>query len=97
MAQANPIARKDYRKHAQLQRDLEKYYKSCMPYAKKRFKSLERRKQYCSGVAWKRARMSRKYNDYFRENPITTHIPREFIPSLVFLGGATLVIWAFWK
>lgn len=75
MIMLNPIARHDYPRRAALQRDLERYYKECMgsPTAR-RFKSVARREQYCSGAAWKRARMSGRYKDYFRtakENPLS--------------------------
>jgi hypothetical protein len=68
----NPLARKDYRRHAAIQKDLERYYQDCMTSnTAKRFRSLPRRKSYCSAVSWKRIHMANRYPDYFKENPLT--------------------------
>lgn len=87
-AKPNPLARRDYSRHAALQRDLERYYKDCqatthVPGGKKR------RAGYCSGVAWKRARAAWRYPDYpgFREEN-----PRAQTVLLTVAGIAAVVL-----
>ena len=49
-----------------LKRDLDRYDRDCMRSgSSKRFKG-KRRKQYCAGVAWKRARKAGRHKGYFR-------------------------------
>lgn len=73
MALTNPLARHDYPRRRALQGDLDRYYRECLRSPTARgLGTLERRKEYCSGVAWKRVHQSGRYDDYFREyeNPV---------------------------
>src|SRR5579872_3102228 len=48
-----------------LKRDLDRYERDCERSAPKKFKG-KRRKSYCAGVAWKRARKAGRHKTYFR-------------------------------
>jgi hypothetical protein len=78
-----PTARRGYRRKAELDRDLERYYADCESTTNVKG-GAARRAGYCSGVAWKRARASGRYRDYpgfAHENPLS---------STVVLAGITL-------
>ena len=100
----NPMARHDYPRRAALQRDLERYYNECMrSTTARRFKSVARREQYCSGVAWKRARASGRYKDYFRkvdrvaaENPLTKKNTMGLIVFPIAIVGVARVVGVNW-
>lgn len=57
-----------------LQRDLTRYYEDCIDTAPSKVQG-NRRKSYCAGVAWKRARQSGKHKAYFRSNPTPAPSP----------------------
>jgi hypothetical protein len=60
----NPLpVRKDYRRKKKLSRNLTRYYDSCLSTAPRKYKG-QRRKRYCAGVAWKRAKKSGRFRDY---------------------------------
>lgn len=63
-----PIVRHDYPRRKALQSDIDRYYGDCLRSSTARnLPTLSRRKEYCSGVAWKRVKLAGRYKDY---NPI---------------------------
>lgn len=59
-----PKARRGYRRRAEINRALARYYESCKSETAGRFQTQRRQKQYCSAVAWKRAEQSGRFPDY---------------------------------
>lgn len=91
---ANPLSRKDYARHAQLDKDLERYYDEALHSTTvQHYRSQARRKSYASAIAWKRARLSGRYKDYFK-NPLPMGEPDVLILYLAAGGAVGLAIWA---
>lgn len=97
MSLTNPLARHDYPRRAALQRDLDRYYRECLRSSTaRRYPTLDRRKEYCSGVAWKRVHEVGRYRDYFAsyENPI--HIPERYVLYGTLAVGVAAIAYALW-